>query len=243
MTHRPFVRWKALPPEERARRTVVTCVVQLWNQQGKLPTVARISSYKKMKEDDVRAALDNETTVADLIQLGVLRDDVTSWQQAVAGQDAGLTARQIKAVDAYYARVHSEEKQTIGQALGTIGVSAAEWNGWMKDPVFHAYVTDLGAQLFGDHQGDIDIALIREATSGDVPAIKLAMEVTGRIKQDKNSIDAGMLLARVLEAIERHCDPATQAALAAELASVAVALRSRQTAPPKIIDQVGRVLA
>lgn len=242
LNHGGHVRWRDLPQEERDRRSVITCIVQTWNQYSRLPTVDKISTYKKIDTQAVLGALENPQTIADLITLGVIPDNCQSWEQAVSGGEAGLTTKQVNAVRQYYSLVHNP--RTLAAALEEIDVTVQQWDGWMGDPVFAGYVRDLGSRLFGDKQGEIDMALIREAVSGDVPAIKLSMELTGRIKQDKNAVDAGMLMARVLEVISRHCDPATQTQIATELAAIAGAMRGGQpmAALPRVIDQTGHAL-
>jgi len=239
-SHQAYRRWRDLPPSERTRMSVVTCVVQMWNQYGKLPTVERIAGYKKLPPDRVTEALADPRTVADLRHHGILADDCEDWAQAVSGERAGLTARQVAAVREYLARTDPDDKRSLTQALADAEVTPREWNSWLKDPIFKGYVTDLGSRLYADAQTDIDVALVREATSGDVPAIRLAMEVTGRIKNDKNAVDPGMLLARVFEIMARHCTPEQQAAIGAEMTVMAQVLRSNMlpSAPPVIAGEV-----
>lgn len=240
----PHTRWRDLPKFERERRSVTTCVIQVWNQFGKVPSVEYICNYKHMNKEAVEKALRNPQNVTDLISAGILPEDVTSWDDAMGQREPGLTTKQVDAVNAYFSIL--EEKKSLGVALAEADVTVTAWNGWMRDPIFAGYVRDVGSTLYGDRQPTMDMALIREAEAGDVPALRLAMEVTGRIKQDKNSVDAGMLLARVLEVVSRHVDRPTQAAIGAEIAVLAATLRGGSTSTvamaPQVIDQAGRVL-
>jgi len=235
--HQAYRRWRDLPLAERQRMSVVTCVVQMWNQFGKLPTIERISNYKKMVPARVAEALENPQTILDLRHHGIIRDDCDDWTQAVSGERAGLTSRQVAAVREYLARTDPTDGRSLTQALADAEVTPTEWNSWLKDPIFKGYVLDLGSQVYGDARTDIDIALVREAASGDVPAIRLAMEVTGRIKNDKNAPDPGMLLARIFEIMARHCTPEQQTAIGAEMTALAAILRGNTAAAaPRVLE-------
>lgn len=241
---RPHTKWRDLPKSERDRRSVTTCVIQVWNQFGKIPTVEYICNYKHMNREHVEKALRNPQNIADLIEAGIIPDDFTSWEDVLAQREPGLTTKQVNAVRSYFSIL--EEKKSLGAALAEVDVSVTEWNGWMRDPIFAGYVRDVGSTLYGDRQPTMDMALIREAESGDVPALRLAMEVTGRIKQDKNGVDAGVLLAHVMQIIGRHVDRSTQADIGAEIMTLASTLRGGSTSTvavaPPVIDQAGRVL-
>lgn len=234
--HQGYRRWRDLPPEERVRMSVVTCVVQLWNQQGKLPTAARIAAYKKLDQQRVAEALANPETVNDLRRHGIINDEANTWEEAVNGERAGLTKRQIDAVREYFARTAPEDDRTLSQALADADTTPTEWNAWLQDPVFRNYVYDLGRSVYD--QTELDIALQREATKGDVPALRLAMEVTGRIKTDKHQVNSEMLIARLLEAVQRHAPLDAQAAIAEDIGAMVQAMRSNAlpSPAPKVIE-------
>lgn len=233
--HQGYRRWRDLPAEERIRMSVVTCVVQIWNQSGKLPTAQRIANYKKLPLERVAEALQDAQTINDLRHHGVIGDECDSWEEAVQGERAGLTSRQIAAVREYFARTDPTDDRTLTEALKDADTTPREWNAWLQDPVFRNYIYDLGQQVY--NQTDLDIALQREAVSGNVPALRLAMEVTGRIKND-NQVDPNMLVARLIEIMARRVDMATLAEITQEMGQLTQAMRAGNViAPtPKVIE-------
>lgn len=229
------VRWKDLPEDERNRRSVERKVLWIWRQHGKLPTVQRLAAYAHMDEEVVARALADPVTIANLRADGAIPPDADDWE-AATGQRVALSGQQLDAIRRIFERVDPDDAATWRQALAEVGVSVREWNGWMRDPLFAAFVRDAGARLFGDHAHAVDIALLRNAVAGDTAAIKLVLEVTGRIKQNRDQVDANMLLARVVEVLRRHLPVGLLEPIIDDLENLAGVLAHNTVAAPKIIE-------
>lgn len=213
------VRWRDLPRAEQIRRTVEAKLLWLWEMHGRLPTVAYMANYAHMTENDVKMALADAVTIANLRARGAIPPDADDWEQAT-GERVVLAGKQVDAVRRILQRVDPDDDKSMRQALQEVDVTVPEWNGWMRDPLFASFVRDSGARLFGDHAHAVDIALLRQAVSGDVGAIKLVLEVTGRLKKD-GGVDTGMLLARVIEVLVRHLPPAQLGPIVTDLETLA----------------------
>lgn len=107
---------------------------------------------------------------------------------------------------------------TLAQKLKRAGVSNAEYQAWLKHPVFAAQYAALMKQL-QDATDDAMVQLHSKANSGDVNAIKYLFEVTGRYNpNDRQAINAMAILQAVLESLSRHVkDPEVLSAVAGDL--------------------------
>jgi len=111
------------------------------------------------------------------------------------------------------------DKRSLTKKLQDFQVSPAKYANWKKNPSFNAYLRERSEQLLGDSIADVHLALIDSATSGDVQAIKLLYEVTGRHTQNsKQEINVQQMLVGVIEAIQVHVrDPDILRAIANDI--------------------------
>lgn len=111
---------------------------------------------------------------------------------------------------------------TLAQKLKRAGVSNAEYQAWLKHPVFAQQYAALMRQL-QESTDDAMVQLHGKANSGDVNAIKFLFEVTGRYNpNDRQAVNAMAILQAVLESLSRHVrDPEVLAAVAGDLRDLA----------------------
>lgn len=88
-----------------------------------------------------------------------------------------LTAKQIMAAASLMNLV---DTRTVKKKLQDIGVSSTEYAAWLRDPVFREYMQGMGENLIGDNQHEAMLALMDKVTAGDMKAITLYLELTGR---------------------------------------------------------------
>lgn len=174
------------------------------NQMGKLPSIERIKNeFPELPSRQVEADL--KMAAVKLQAKGYAlasRDYLTPEQLAVANSILNLA-----------------DKRSITKKLQDFGVSAAKYGNWKKNPSFNSYLRERSEQLLGDSIADVHLALIDSATSGDVQAIKLLYEITGRHTQNsKQEVNVQMMLVGVLEAVQKHVrDPEILKAIASEI--------------------------
>lgn len=127
-----------------------------------------------------------------------------------------LTAEQIATV-----RVLFDLKDTRShkKKLADLGINTQTYSGWLKDPAFQHYMRQVGENLLGDNMHEAHAALVDSVSRGDVSALKLYYEMTGRWSSKSTSeIPIDFILMKVLEAIQKHVsDPATLEAIANDL--------------------------
>lgn len=204
---RRLQRFRDLPPHEQLRRKVEDTLRFYGGRYGKLMTASHLCRYLHWPQTrvvEVTEAMHDPVTIANLRGLGILPPDVETWDEAVAG-NVQPSREQMDALDAIFGHLDPSEERPLAVLLKEQGVDLIQWNGWLTDPTFGAYVRDRTAAVFGQRAHEVDIALMRKAVSGDVAAMKLILELQGRIKQQGTAVtDVNMILARVVEIIQLH---------------------------------------
>lgn len=198
------LRWKDLPAVEQLRRRVEDSLRFYATRHGRLLTaelMCRRHHWPESRIPEVTAAMHDPVTVANLRELGLIAPGAETWDQAVAGA-VQPTKTQMDALDAIFTRLDPDDPRPLKDLLKEQGVDLRTWNGWLADPMFGAYVRDRSAQVFGQRAHEVDIALMRRAFGGDVAAMKLILELQGRIKTHGDTVDVNMLLSRVVEIIQ-----------------------------------------
>lgn len=224
------VRFRDLPEAEQNNRRVTHCVTYHWQRHGAKPTLDAIHRYTQVTHAEIARALLDPVVLANLRIEGVLTDE----QDTYADHNGDLlmpSRQQMNAVDAILAQVDPDNNDTFNAALRSEGVSHKQWRGWMRDPVFASYVRDCSARLFGDHEAAMDVALLRQALGGNPAAIKLSLELTGRIgPTGGTTTDMMGMVSRILEILARRLDTATLALVADDLEQLTTTITGQQPA-------------
>jgi hypothetical protein len=89
-------------------------------------------------------------------------------------------------------------------------------NAWLKNPLFQSALTSRLEKILPDERNRVHSALAREASSGNVSAIKLYMQMTGEYSEGTNSdkSETAGLMQGILEILESHVDRAVLGRLA-----------------------------
>lgn len=122
-----------------------------------------------------------------------------------------LTPDQLTAINTIlnFADPRSEKKK-----LQDMQISQATWNGWRQSKAFKEYFLQRTEGILGDSIPDIHMALVDRARNGDLGAIKMVYEMTGRYKQDQGELNPRALVEKVFEIITQVVtDPAQLTAI------------------------------
>jgi hypothetical protein len=196
---------------------LVDLLEQYWLIHGKVPTVAQIEEMgidgTYFKKCMVKGAFRHQ-----LITRGVgieNPDDpkLTDW---------ALDGKQLAAANIMLDLLDNRSRK---RKLSDLGISTQEYQAWLRDPAFKAYLVQRSENLLKDNLHEAHAALLDRVRMGDSGAIKLYYELTGRYvpaAARAGSIDPMELITRVLEAVQTHVrDPKVLDALATDLISVA----------------------
>lgn len=138
---------------------------------------------------------------------------------AVAGTDGKgiITPQQMMVVNTL---LDKNDTRSDKKKLADLNVPSQTYQGWLKDPAFHTYVSARCEALFPGMVNEAHRALYDVVARGDISAIKLVYEMTGRYTDKKASdVNIDFLLMKILETIQKHVtEPATLQAIADDLA-------------------------
>jgi hypothetical protein len=118
------------------------------------------------------------------------------------------------------------DKRSRLKKLTELGVSTAEYNSWLRDPVYRAYCLDRAEELLDSNQHVAHLSLIDRVSQGDLGAIKYFNSMTGRYREkvaagvevNVTNVTGSDMLIKVVEIIQTHVkDPATLEAIANDI--------------------------
>lgn len=176
-------------------------------------------AYKTKNNNELLPSIDKVATLA-----GVHKSTVTRFVSSVEGKEALLrrgirwttninvagilTPEQILAVSII---TDPTNRKTLGDKLKQAGVTMAQYRAWMKNPTFAQKMTEVGETLLNENVATVHARLVARAEAGDVSAMKLFYEVSGRHDPaQKQMVDLVRVVQLVLEVITRYVtDPET----------------------------------
>ena len=149
-----------------------------------------------------------------------------------ASRDA-LTPEQIACAQVV---LDFSDARPIKKKLTDLGISTQKYNNYLRMPAFQDYLKQRAELLLGDTMHVAHTALLQKVEKGDVNAIKLYYEVTGRhTPSQPNQINVDTVLITVLEAIQRHVkDPLILRAIANEIGAIS----APETVPGEIVPSL-----
>lgn len=172
--------------------TVALIEAYYW-RKGKLPETDDDIFKEFLEESDIEETLANKKAVAYLIEQGVpvvtpfgLQPKMMRWIQALCTVDGiPLSMKQKSA-----------------------GVTSSEHAKFMRNPLFCRVLRDETQKILPQHQVAVHNSLAKEASRGNVQAIKLYMEVTGETTQAVGGkAEVNQLMSGILEILQTHVAP------------------------------------
>ena len=194
----------------------VTLMVQHYMLNQSLPSVEAAEEEYGFTNEQFTKLLGKKYIVAALEEFGVnlgeyrrtASGDVRpKWQQKSLSAIQLLTANTL--LDLKDSRSHRKKLQELH-------IDTRTYNAWLRDPVFSSYLKQRAEAMLGDHQHDVHLALIDQATAGNIKAIEYYNELVGRyIKQPErvltqagNNFDPTTFIVRIVEILnDELADP------------------------------------
>lgn len=194
---------------------VLTFIEQMWWEDNKtLPTDERIAEATSVSLQTIRGYWTNSDFRAALNARGV-----TFANELDAGRS--LTYKQLMVANML---MNLHDKRSLREKLTTPPVDALEVTpsmvaAWMRQPAFQAHLRRRAENLFADADVSANLALVKAIDQGDLKAVQLFFEMTGRYTP-RSTVDVNIhsIMARMIEIVSIHVsDPATLEAIAADL--------------------------
>lgn len=199
---------------------VVTVVEQFWHSKKHFPGTEILSKLLNFPEDKVQEILDTDYVKKRFSILGIDSNAVPLADRGeLKKNQTGLTDKQLAVVETI---LNPMDKRGHKEKLGTLGVRSTTYQGWMSNKTFTDYMSKRAEDMFGGSMHLAQEALVRKVMRGDIGAIKLYMEMNGKIGKTQESVtDLKLLLLRVTESLQRHIkDPAILQAIASDMREI-----------------------
>lgn len=193
----------------------VTMMDYYWGLNGTLMSMEYASEKYGLVPSKFKALMGAIPVKEALVERGVKITGASTEGWAAVG----LTPSQLLVANTM---MNILDTRSDKKKLQDLGVSLNAYQSWLRDPVFSSYLRERGEALLGDSQHEASLALVDKVRSGDVKAIGLYLEVTGRyVKQtgasanDMQAIDFKNVIMQLVEIItEEVTDPQIAARIA-----------------------------
>ena len=182
-------------------KSTTALIETFWWKYNRIPTDDELLR-EYAASTDVEAVLANKDIVRYLITNGVPVDGTII-----------ITPKQVRWIDTLCA---SNDSRTFAMKLKEANVTMSQHNTWMKNPIFQSALNSRLERILPDERVRVHSALAREASAGNVPAVKLYLQLTGELTEGQTSekAETAKLMQGILEILETHVDRGTLLALA-----------------------------
>lgn len=181
---------KRQPTKEEFK--LVSLAEELYHRNHRFPNIAILGTTLGIEYSRVRDLLGNEVVTAMLSNRGIEKpEDI----------DSKLTPEQLAAANTI---LNPYDKRSKAQKLISLGIEPARFHGWMNGKVFKEYMRVRSEELFEEGMPLAHISLLKEVEKGNVKAIELFYQVSGRYTgvNSAEMQNVTLLLGRLLEAIQ-----------------------------------------
>ncbi len=199
-------------PSERINKRqwgVVCYVEEFWCERKKMPTyqmiMQNVDGFKT--ELEVEAELYSPPVRVRLKNRGVNYQTQLKRNDPEYVNPSRLSDKQLAVINTL---LNPFDRRSQSKKLAELGIGASVLHGWMKDKRFSKYYNDRAEELFGPEGLPVaHEALMRKVAEGNLGAIKLFYEVSGRHTgvNKQEVMNLKLMFARFTEILQRHISP------------------------------------
>lgn len=172
-------------------RSVVAGVSAAYSMKRRVPTMAEIEAHCNNKPKTIARVISTPEFKALMKVRGFPMEEGPK-----------LSPEQVFAVSII---TDPTNKKPLAAKLKQAGITYPQYRAWLKQEHFREYVTKLTEDMITEHIGDVHTRLTEKATNGDIQAIKLYYEITGRHDpQRQQMVDLQGVIGLLLEIITRY---------------------------------------
>lgn len=231
----------ALPPLSVEQLRAINYIEQIWHRDQVIPGQHQLSS--KIKGFSLKDNLNHPTFRLSLVNRGVeLPPSVDFSPKGEKNEDATYLSKlmeddeiSVEQAAAIITVTNFEDRRTRRVKLAELGISLAQWNGWLKSKKFKNYLHQLSFSNFQESAYVAHEGLLKAVDKGDTNAIKYYMEMTGRFTSaSEGGQNIRVVLARLTEVLQRYVSPETLVLIGQDFQAV---MRGEILAePPKALE-------
>lgn len=161
------------------------------SRQGLDITVSTIRGFNpELAQKDVQLVLDGEKFVRAMEERGI-----------ALSANPGLSSIQLAALHIY---LDTSVPMSHAQRLRAVGVSQAQWSGWMRQPEFAKRMEALSAERLQETIPVANQRLAELVDRGELKAIRFLYELTGVHDPRMPGVDVMMILQGIFSVLEEE---------------------------------------
>ena len=154
---------------------------------------------------EVMAASDQNVVTGDAVNVAARLEHMAEPGTILAGERTYAAAR-----DAFGIITNPTNKKDMGAKLKQAGITYAQYRAWLKQPHFADYITKISEHMLNEHVADVHTKVVEKAAGGDIQAMRLYYELTGRHDPQKQQmVDLNGVIGLLLEVITRYVTDTT----------------------------------
>lgn len=187
----------------------INATTAAWNYLHKKPTIADIKTYCAEFQRDIEKIVATEEFAIAMSARGYTWTDTSH-----------ITPQQVWAVSII---TNPTNRRPLREKLSQAGITYHTYRAWLNQPAFAKYIKEIGERLLNDHVQDVHTRVVERATNGDIAAMRLYYDLTGRTDSNTNKAvqDLSATVRLLLEVITRNVtDTATLDKIQKEIAAV-----------------------
>ena len=156
-----------------------------------LPTVDDISRFCRTPKHVINKCVASDNFIVAMRERGIYWD----------ARD-GLSPEQIYCIGIM---TDPSSKQDMAGKLRKAGITMSTYRMWLKQPLFARAIRQIGEDMLGEHIADVNTAVVRSAVDGNMKAVEIFNQMTGRHDPAQQQIgNLQNLVGQLLEIIFRY---------------------------------------
>ena len=221
---------RVINPFRSREEKLITALEQHWNEYGNLPSGQKLIERNVVKDlEEYDHLIKSDFVTRALDALGIKTDPDLEI----------LTPKQLAAIQIMF---NFHDGRSDIKKLRDLGINPQTWDNWLKDPVVQEYIQKKIENLYGDNVHEVDRALFLKARTGNVEAIKLFNQITGRYVTETQEVpkigqvEAHIFVMKLFEVLQQHL--ITQPDKLREIGQAIMGIQSPYMNHPKVIEAV-----
>jgi hypothetical protein len=203
---------------------IICYVEEYWRTNGSFPSEGDIGNELGFSTAKVKENLYTELVKKHITVRGIDWDKDTPDSSPSSQRRTGKT-RRLSDIQLAVANtlLNPMDRRPVSAKLEALGVTTATYAGWKKSSTFMRYMEAQSEMLYGEYTPDVSAKLTSLAAAGDMKAIKLFMEVSGRWRgtQSGETDNVKLVVVRLVEVIQKHVkDPLILQAIAEDIQAI-----------------------
>lgn len=175
----------------QSQQEALKVIESIWYEYRRFPAPSELP-----KHFDLQSSLSKEVFKRALFERGI----TPPRKRKASKHQPALSEEQMAAIIAV---VNHADKRSIKTKLETMGLSTTQWQGWLRQQVFKDTLHRVSAENFDDALHHAHTGLITAVDRGDVNAIKMFLELSGRQKEtDPTLKNFRIVVSRIVEALQ-----------------------------------------